>query len=320
MKGKSLIFILCFIISACIFDKQQAVLNMGTGNENGLYYPIGKFIGRIFAEQDRMTVNVLPSHGSSSNIQNVVEGKWQFGIAQADIVYHAFNRGTNWERLVDRSKLRTIMALHAESITLVASKGSKIISLNDLKGKKVNIGKKGAGQYQNATQILKYASIELSDITTANISSSQSPVSMKNGEIDAFFYTVGHPNTNIRRIFLLGEQARFIEIPEDITANLLKSYPYYTRVLIDKELYPESLNESSVNTVGVRSLLITSSEVDEDVVYKLTKKIFSQIEDLQLVHPATKSITMQTALESLTAPLHPGAKKFYQEKGLLPQK
>jgi TRAP transporter TAXI family solute receptor len=201
-------------------------------------------------------------------------------------------------------------------VTLVAAVDSGIKTIQDVKGKKINIGNPGSGQRQNAIDALETVGIDIEkDIKAESIKASEAASLLQDGRIDAFFYTVGHPSGSIKEAT---SGARKVLIA-DITGidELLKKFPYYAKATIPASLYPGAMNEADVQTFGVKATLVTSAKVSDDVVYAITKEVFDNFEDFKKLHPAYATLTKENMLEGLSAPIHPGAMKYYKEAGLM---
>ena len=186
----------------------------------------------------------------------------------------------------------------------------------DLKGKKVNIGNPGSGQRQNAIDALSAVGINYQkDLKAESIKASEAAGMLQDDRIDAFFYTVGHPSGAIKEA-TSGTRKVYIA---DITGvdELLKKFPYYAASTIPISLYPGAANEKDVHTFGVKATLVTSATVPDEVVYAITKEVFDNFDDFKKLHPAYAHLTKESMLTGLSAPMHPGALKYFKEAGLI---
>ncbi|MGD9382593.1 MAG: TAXI family TRAP transporter solute-binding subunit, partial [Desulfobacterales bacterium] len=187
--------------------------------------------------------------------------------------------------------------------------------ITDLKGKRVNIGNPGSGQRQNSIDALTAVGIDYEkDLNAEGIKASESAGLLQDGRIDAFFYTVGHPNGSIKEATSGKRKVRIASIVG--VDKLLEKYPYYAKAFIPVELYPGAVNEKDVQTFGVKATFVTSAKVPDNVVYAITKEVFDNFEDFKKLHPAYQVLTKEGMLEGLSAPIHPGAMKYYKEAGL----
>ena len=292
---------------------------IGTGAVTGVYYPVGGAIAKLIDEDPtaHLTVSVESTGGSVFNINAVLVGDLDFGIAQADKQYQAYRGEAEWADLGPQENVRALCSLHTEMITLVAAVDSNIDSLQDLKGKRVNIGNAGSGQRGNAIDILTAAGIDWeTDFTAANVKASESSTMLQDDRLDAFFYTVGHPNGAITEATAGRRTVKFV--PIDTMDALIQERPYYSKAVIPVKYYEQAQNDADVPTIGMRTTLVTSSTVSPDVVYTVTKIIFEHLDTLRQQHPALADLKKEDMLEGLSAPIHEGAMRYYREAGLKP--
>ena len=300
-------------------EAKTTFITIGTGGITGVYYPTGGAIAKIVnAKKDKYNIRAtVESTGASVfNINAIMSGDLEFGIAQADRQYQAYNGLSEWEGkpLMD---LRAVFALAPEAVTFVAAEDAGIKTLADAKGKVINLGNPGSGNRQNAIDVLQAAGINIeNDLKGEGIKAADAPRMVQDGRIDGFFYTVGHPNGNIKEATAGKRKCRIVSIPD--IAPLTKAFPYYSLTHIDMSQYPEATNkDEDVTTVGMLATLVTSAKVPDDVVYAVTKEIFENLDEFKKLHPALAGLTREGMLEGLTAPLHPGAEKYYKEAGLI---
>ncbi|ADD67989.1 TRAP transporter solute receptor, TAXI family [Denitrovibrio acetiphilus DSM 12809] len=294
-------------------------VTIGTGGVTGVYYPTGGAISRIVnkkAAEYGIKATVESTGGSVYNINAVLAGDLEFGVAQSDRQSQAYNGQAEWSERGPQTKLRSVFSIYPELITLIASEASGINSIEDLKGKIVNIGNPGSGQLQNSKDLFEAAGFTEDDIKAEYAKAVESPGLLQDERIDAFFYTVGHPNGNIKEATSGRVKVKIVPITGKTADNLIAKYPYYAKSKIAISNYPTAVNESDVESVGVKAVFVTSSDVSEDVVYAITKEVFENFEEFKKLHPAYAVITKESMLEGLTAPMHKGALKYYKEAGL----
>ncbi len=298
---------------------KRTFATIGTGGLTGVYYPTGGAISRVVNKKEAeygLKVTVESTGGSVFNINAVLSGDLEFGIAQSDRQSQAMNGEAEWSDMGPQSDLMAVCALHPESVTLVAADDSGIRSIEDLRGKRVNIGDPGSGNRGNAIDALENAGINWeTDIRAEQLKAVESAKLLQDGRIDAYFYTVGHPNGSVLEATSGTRKVRFV--PIENVDNLIKKYPYYAKSIIPKSLYPNATNEGDVATYGVKATLVTSAKVPEHVVYAVTKEIFDNLEEFKSLHPAFMVLTKENMLEGNTAPYHPGAVKYFKEAGLM---
>ena len=300
-------------------EAKTTFITIGTGGITGVYYPTGGAIAKIVnAKKDKYNIRAtVESTGASVfNINAIMSGDLEFGIAQADRQYQAYNGLSEWEGKPQKD-LRAVFALAPEAVTFVAAEDAGIKTLADAKGKVINLGNPGSGNRQNAIDVLQAAGINIEkDLKGEGIKAADAPRMVQDGRIDGFFYTVGHPNGNIKEATAGKRKCRIVSIPD--IAPLTKAFPYYSLTHIDMSQYPEATNkDEDVTTVGMLATLVISAKVPDDVVYAVTKEIFENLDEFKKLHPALAGLTREGMLEGLTAPLHPGAEKYYKEAGLI---
>jgi TRAP transporter TAXI family solute receptor len=295
-------------------------VTIGTGGVTGIYYPTGGAIGRIVNKKSKdynLKVTVESTGGSVFNVNAVMAGDLEFGVVQSDRQYQAINALAEWKDKGAQKDLRAICAFHPEAITLVAGDDTDINSVKDLKGKHVNIGNPGSGQRQNSIDILAYFGIDYEkDMQAEGAKAVEAPKLLQDGRIDAFFYTVGHPNANIKEATSGRRKVHIVPITG--LEGLYKKFPYYASSPIPMKHYPMATNkEKVVQSFGVKATFVTSIKVPEDIVYAITKEVFDNLEDFKKLHPAFEVLTKKNMMEGLSAPLHPGALKYFKEAGLM---
>ncbi|MFP4364565.1 MAG: TAXI family TRAP transporter solute-binding subunit [Spirochaetia bacterium] len=310
-----------FVLFFSCGGEQTEFVTIGTGSVTGVYYPTGGAISRMInAKSDEYNIRatVESTGGSVFNINAVMGGDLEFGIAQSDRQYQAYNGLAEWEELGAQENLRAVFSIHPESITLIASAQTGIEDVRDLEGARVNIGNPGSGQLQNAIDVLNAVGIDYeNDINAEMVRALEAPGLLQDERIDAFFYTVGHPNGNITEATSGRIPVRIVPIQGPGIAQLLEERSYYAESIIPTSLYPQAANaEDQVTTIGVKATLITTAGIDEDIVYALVKEVFENFEDFKALHPAYQVLTPQNMLQGLSAPIHAGALRYYREAGL----
>ena len=299
---------------------QKRTLSIGTGGLSGVYYPAGGAIAIVVnkgSDVHGLHAVAQPTEGSVSNVNAVLDGSVEFGIVQADRQFQAVNGQADWKDVGPRQDLMAICSLHAESITLVAAEDADIRSLADLRGKRVNIGEPGSGNRGNAIDVLHAAGLDWqTDVRAAQVKPSKSARLLQNGKIDAYFYTVGHPNASVREATTGARPVRFVPIVG--IDQLVRKQPYYSATVVPIEHYPDAVNQEDVPTFGVKATLVASANLPADAAYAVSKAIFENLDELKSLLPALAGLTKEHMLEGNAAPFHPGALKYYQEAGLIP--
>jgi hypothetical protein len=254
--------------------------------------------------------------GSVFNVNAVLSGDLEFGVVQSDRQYQAWHGLSEWKKMGPQKNLRSVFSIHPETVTLIASVNSGIENINDLRGKRVNLGNPGSGPLQNARDALASHNLREEDIRAEYVKAVEAPGLLQDERIDAFFYTVGHPNGNIKEATSGRVRVRFIPLAGPEVDRLIRNRPYYTRTRIPIRLYTGAENKNDIPTFGVRGTLVTARRVSDGFVYAITREIFKNFEKFKSLHPAYSGLTKKGMLQGLTAPVHPGALRYYRESGL----
>jgi TRAP transporter TAXI family solute receptor len=290
---------------------------VGTGGVSGTYFPTGGSICRLvnhYKSETNLRCVVESTDGSVYNLGELRSGGLELGIAQSDIVHHAY-RGTAEFDGQKFTKLRTIMAIYPELLTLVTRADTNIKKLSDIKGKVVSIGAKGSGSEASVQILLDNSNIPLESLgRVKHIKSNQVRMALEREQIDAYFYMVGHPTVDIKKI-LHTTDISIIPLKGNNIDKLVKKYPYYAKAPIKGGMYKGI--HSDIQTYGVKALLVTTDDISDKVVYTIVKSVLENFEKFKKLHPAYGNITKKSLLDGLSAPLHNGAKKYYKEIGIL---
>ncbi len=294
-------------------------VTIGTGGITGVYYPTGGAIAKMVNQKRKeygIRATVESTGGSVFNINAVLSGDLDFGIAQSDRQYQAWNGLANWKEKGPQKDLRAVFSIHPESVDLIASVDSGINTIQDLKGKRVNIGNIGSGYRKNAIDALVANGLDYEkDFHAESLKAAEAPSMIQDGRIDAGFYTVGHPSGYYKEATAGKVKVKFIPITN--IESLLKKYPYYAKsVTRVPELYPGAVNDKDIPTFGVKATLVTSAKTPDSVVYAIVKEVFDNFDTFKSLHPAYAGLTKENMLEGMSAPIHPGAMKYYKEVGL----
>ncbi len=323
MKRRFMLICFCFFgffsfQNAAFAGSKPVFYYMGTGNPNGLYYPTGGNIAKMANYKYKTSgfaLRVKPTKGSVYNINAVLSGTLDFGMAQSDRQHEAWLGLAEWEEKGRQGDLRAVFTLYPEVVTLVAAKDSGIRTIHDLKGKKVSIGRPGSGERQNAVDALETANLDFrKDIKAKSVDFKTACILLKKGQIDALFYTVGHPSKAIRDLTECKRKVRLISI--DNVASLLAKYPYRVPATIPIKYYPRAVNKSDVVSFGVKATLVTSAKVPDKVVHAVTREVLENLEKFKKLNPAYECLTKENMVQGMSAVTHPGAARYFQEIGL----
>ena len=309
------------IASMTAFGAAQAFaeqfVSIGTGGVTGVYYPTGGAICRL-VNKDRKSHGIRCSAestgGSVYNINTVRAGELEFGVAQSDWQFHAYRGTSKFQDKGAFTDLRAVFSVHPEPFTLIAKKGSGIGSFEDLKGKKVNVGNPGSGQRATMEVVMDAFGIKMSDFAlAAELKGSEMAQAICDGKIDAMIYTVGHPAAAVTQAASSCD-VELVSVTGAPIDKLVAENSFYRVASVPGGMYAGSPNDTT--TFGVGATVITSAAVPEEVVYTIVKAVFDNFADFKKLHPAFANLKEdQMISDGLSAPLHPGAAKYYKERG-----
>jgi hypothetical protein len=315
-------------IAAFLFtesSKSSRFIAIGTGGPTGVYFVVGNSVCRMVhkeAAEGRKTgrkhgirCSAPSTGGSTYNIGQIAEGELDFGVAQSDWQYHAYN-GSAVDKVKEFKNLRAVFSVHPEPYHIIVGANSGIESWGDLKGKRFNIGNSGSGQRGTTEVLMDGYGTKTSDFAVATeLTSTEQSKALCDGKIDAYGYTVGVPNAGVS-VATDGCNAKIINLTGDVEKTLVEQRPYYAFATIPKGTYKTT--DSDVTTFGVMATFVTSADVAEDIVYEVTRAVFENLDDFRALHPAFANLDPKNMIRNaLSAPLHPGAVKYYKEKGLM---
>ncbi len=250
--------------------------------------------------------------GSAFNIRALQRGVLDFGIVQSDRQWEAWVGRAEWSGN-KATGIRSVFSLHTEAVMLIARRDAAIDSIEDLRGKRVNIGNPGSGQRGNAIDVLRISGIDPDDdIDASGMQQGNASLALIDNKIDAFFYTVGNPSEAIS-MAADATDIRLINIDSPDIQSFVSAYPPFIMTMVPRGTYRGM--EQDVITFGVKATVVTRHDMPDETVYRFTKAVFSHLEQLKSSHPALQELTPAKMLEGLSAPLHPGAKRFYREMG-----
>jgi len=305
--------------SMSVSAQEQRFVTIGTGGVTGVYYPAGGAICRL-VNMDRkehgIRCSVESTGGSVYNLNAIRQGELDLAVAQSDWQYHSYNGTSEFSNSGKDEKLRAVFSLHPEPFTVVASKGSGIKTFEDLAGKRVSVGNPGSGQRATAEVLMQEMGWTMDKFSlAAELKAAEQSQALCDGNIDAFFYTVGHPSGAIKEATTSCDST-IVAVDNEATKTLIKDNPYYRTAVIPGGMYRG--NDEDVTTFGVAATFVTSADVDEDVVYEVVKTVFENFDSFKRLHPAFGNLKKEEMVsDALSAPLHKGAEKYYREAGLI---
>ncbi|MEO0327502.1 MAG: TAXI family TRAP transporter solute-binding subunit [Pseudomonadota bacterium] len=295
---------------------QQQFISIGTGGVTGVYYPTGGAICRL-VNKDRKEHGIRCSAestgGSIYNINTIRAGELEFGVAQSDWQFHAFNGTSKFEDQGKFENLRAVFSVHPEPVTIIARGDSGINNITDLKGKRVNIGNPGSGTRGTWEVMEEAMGWSRSDLKlAAEMKSAETGQALCDNKIDAYFWLVGHPSA-LTQESLASCDAKLVNATGEVIDKLVGDNSYYRTAEIPAGMYGDN---EAVTTFGVGATFVSSADVPDEVVYTVVKAVFENFDTFKGLHPAFGNLKPEQMIsDSLSAPVHPGAAKYYKEKG-----
>jgi TRAP transporter TAXI family solute receptor len=304
--------------AATTAQSQQKFISIGTGGVTGVYYPTGGAICRLVnkgRKKHGIRCSAESTGGSIYNINTVRAGELEFGVAQSDWQYHAYNGTSKFKDQGAYKDLRAVFSVHPEPVTIIASDSSGVNNITDLKGKRLNIGNPGSGT-RGTWEVLEAAlGWKRSDLKLASeMKSAETGQAVCDGKIDAYFWLVGHPSA-LTQESLATCDAHLVNATGPAIDKLVADNSYYRTATIPAGMYN---NKEDVTTFGVGATFVSSATVPNDVVYVVVKAVFENFDQFKKLHPAFGHLDPKEMIgDGLSAPLHDGAVKYYKEKGWL---
>lgn len=296
---------------------QQQFISIGTGGVTGVYYPTGGAICRLVNKNRKehgIRCSAESTGGSVYNINTIRAGELEFGVAQSDWQYHAYNGTSKFSDQGAFKDLRAVFSVHPEPFTLIVRKGSGIDSFEGLKGQKVNVGNPGSGQRATMEVVMDAFGMKMSDFSlAAELKGSEMAQALCDGKIDAMIYTIGHPAAAVTEAATTCD-IELVDVKGAPIDKLVADNPFYRVATIPGGMYKGT--DSEVTTFGVGATFVTSANVSEEVVYTVVKAVFDNFNDFKKLHPAFANLKESEMIaDGLSAPLHDGAVKYYKERG-----
>ena len=285
-------------------------LSMLTGGTSGTYYPLGGEMATIITDATGIQTDALSSNASADNVIALQEEEAELAFVQTDVVSNAVE-GINAFDGNPVDNVQAIGSLYPETIQIVTLENSGIESVEDLAGKAVSVGAPGSGTYINAEQILEVHGLTMDDINAQNLDFGESTGGIQDGNIEAAFITAGTPTGAVDGLAATND-ITIVPIEQEKIDELVEKYPYYAADTVSSGTYGL---EEDVNTVAVLAMLAVTDSVAEDVVYDITKALYEGAENM--AHAKAEFITLEKATDGVGIDFHPGAKKYFEEEGVL---
>lgn len=298
-------------------NQKKVFFGIATGGTGGTYYPLGGMLAQVITDtaelNDNRTLSATAETGNASvaNASLLGRASIESAFVAADVLDSAY-KGEGQFKDKPVKNIRALGALYPETVQLVAQPNIK--SFKDLKGKSVSSGSPGSGQWQLLGDLLEAYGMSRDDIKEDYSSFSQSTEKLKDGNLSASLITAGTPTSSIVEL-ANGHSINVIALEGKAIEALRKNQPYYAQSVLPAGTYKGV--DKDINTISVRAIWATHADLPEDIAYAVTKALYENTDKLAQVHVKGKEISLKTALESVSVPLHPGAERYYKEKGLI---
>lgn len=316
-RGLPLSILIVLLVAPALFGSGQAEegdapsrLVFGTGGTSGLYYPIGGALKGVFEDSEMVDSVTVESTGASvMNINSIDQGLNQIAIVMSDVAYDAVNGRGQFDG--NPIEVRAIAGMYPNVVQIVATAASGITSVSDMAGKRVGVGQVGSGVEQSAQKVLEAAGLTYDDLAqVTNTGYADSVQSMKNGTLDAAFFTSGVPNANIVDVMQTMDVV-FVPVTGEIAENLIAAYPFYENFAIAAGNDAQYDLDEPLQTVAIRNLLVVSPTLPESLVAELTSRFYDYLGSEQVTIGALRQFDRNAMSQGLVVDLHPGAQRFY---------
>ena len=311
-----LLRLVSMLLPLLVSPAQADDILIGTGSKSGVYFQVGRSICRLLNRNAAdVSCKPLETAGSVSNLANVEGGALEVGIVQSDIQHHAVHRSGPY-RYVDRrhDNLRALFSLYVEPFNLVVRRDAGISGLDDLKGRRINIGNSGSGHRETMEVVMRAKGWTEADFQlVTELPASEQTMALCHKQVQAMVYTAGHPNASVGHAIELCD-AMLVEVSGAEIDRLVSDHPFYAYTSIPAGAYPGV--DRPVKTFGTLATVVSSSDIDDELVYTLVKTIFRNLDRFKRMHKAFHGLDpMAMVGKGLAAPLHPGAERYYREMG-----
>lgn len=293
--------------------EKRKFYSMGTAGTGGAYYPIGIAIANILSNDLGIQTSAKVTGGAAENNVLLNDGTVELAITQGPIAYAALN-GTAPYSNENTNVMALFNGLSKGVFHVVVMGDSGITSFADLEGKSIAMGPAGGGAINVALDVLSKYDLGLDDIKPTYLSYSEGVDALKDGNVDVAIIQSAAPAAAVTQLAATTKDFRIISIEDDKLKEILNDFPYYSSIEIPSDMYG---NNSDAITIYLSNMVVVSKELSEDEVYEMTKAIFENIDKIHESHPSAKGLTIEGAVDRVPIPLHPGAEKYYIERGLL---
>lgn len=290
----------------------KTFISIATGGTGGTYYPLGGGIAEIITRKvPDFQVTSETGNASAANILLIGTRQVEMALVQNDVAYWASRGILPFREKVEN--IRAVASLYPEHLHCITLKDSGINDIMDIREKRVSVGAPGSGVLGDVAAVLKAAGLKYSDMSTDFLDFNSTTRRFKEGQLDVGFVVAGYPTSSITDLAATHE-IDLVNFNEDFMTVLLAEHPFFVKGVIPAGTYQGI--DRSVQTPAVLAMLICDAALPQDVVYRFTRALWENVSDLQKVHEKAKYIALDTAMDGISVPVHPGAAQFYAEKGM----
>ena len=312
-KVLSLVLAAGLLLAASLANADTKRLTLATGGTSGVYFPLGGAIAQVITNKSggAISVTAQATGASGENMRLVQAGDVDFAMVQNDVADSAFNGLAPFRSKLDN--VRVIGRLYPVYLHVVASKDSGVKALEDFKGKKVSVGARGSGNEVNCRQIFGFYGLDYKNIEPIFLPYGETADQFKDRQVDGFVFTIGTPNPAIQDI-TTAQEVVFVPLAGQKVDEIVKKFPYLVKYSIPAGTYLGQ--KDAVPTLSVQCILVANKNMPDDVAYTLTKTLYDNLPDVAKAHNKGAEISLEHAADGVTIPFHPGAIKYFKEKGL----
>ena len=309
---KKLKYTVAATMMAAALPASAQQLSIATGGTGGVYYPIGGgFAEMINNHIDGAQATAEVTGASVENMGLIMRGDADLALVLADTAYQAYTGTGDFEgRQIENT--RALASVYPNAVQLVTLAESDIHSIADLAGKRVSVGAPGSGTELNARALLEANGVSYSDFTPQRLNFNETADAIRDGDIDAGFWSVGPPTSSILNLAATRD-IRLIGLSDEEIANAQEVEAVFAPYELAAGMY-DGMDEA-VQTIGIPNVLVVNADMDEELAYQLTQLLFENTDELIAVHPAANDTTVEFTMNSTPVPLHPGAIRYFEEVG-----
>ena len=321
LPSQLMVLLAAIVWAGVCFGGKLPFLTIGTGNTTGVYYSAGHAVAKVFnprAAEHGFRLDAEASNGSVDNINKVLDGTWEFGMAQADMLFKAQEGWDSWKGTPHKN-LRAVAGLYTEAVLFVTREDQEIRTMADLRGKTLNIGAPGSSDNENALTILNTVGLNLeTDLTIKEEMTVDASELLEEGDIDAYIYTVGHPSLSIREAAVSGRKIRLVPIDPPVVEEYVRKRSYLIKTRVNTAYYPGLDAQEDIYTLGVKAILFTKADTPDATVTAVVNELIANFDRFRRQHPALGEVELNELGRDTVVPLHPGAEAVFRLYGRVP--